>query len=156
MAGSIARNDQRHAYEQYIMQGASTIQGEKRMNNIWFLIDSIQQTLDRNDENTSVEDAIGRLILRDMLERNEEEKEDGDRVQLLTLHASKGLEYPHVFMMGMEEELLPHRTSIEEDNVEERRLAYVGIPVLADPSPSPLLENENSLEKSSILYQVVF
>ena len=116
-------------YEQYVMQGASTpVQGEKRMNNIWFLIDSIQQTLDRSDEDSTVEEAIGRLILRDMLERNEEEKEDNDRVQLLTLHASKGLEYPYVFMMGMEEELLPHRTSIEEDNVEEeRRLAYVGI-----------------------------
>ena len=72
-------------------------------------------------------ETVNRLILRDMMEKSEDE-DASDAVQLMTLHASKGLEFPYVFMVGMEEGLLPHQTSIDEDNVEEeRRLAYVGI-----------------------------
>jgi ATP-dependent DNA helicase Rep len=68
------------------------------------------------------------MSLMDMLDRNDNNDEAGDCVTLMTLHAAKGLEFPHVFLIGMEEEILPHRTSIEEGNIEEeRRLAYVGI-----------------------------
>jgi DNA helicase II / ATP-dependent DNA helicase PcrA len=60
---------------------------------------------------------------------NKEEKLAQDAVILMSLHSSKGLEFPHVFLVGMEEEYLPHKKSVGEmvDVDEERRLCYVGI-----------------------------
>lgn len=118
-------------YEAWLHQNASSpTVAERRYANIWVLIDSLAETLKRmqeDDDQAGIREAIARLVLRDLLEQQEEE-DDSDKVQLLTLHASKGLEFPQVFLIGMEEELLPHRNSIESDTIEEeRRLAYVGI-----------------------------
>ena len=124
-------------YEAWLYQNASapTI-AERRMANVWTLIDQLERSMQADPEESSateetetddVESAISRLVLRDILEQQAEE-DDSDRVQLLTMHASKGLEFPHVYLMGLEEELLPHRNAIEAGTVEEeRRLAYVGI-----------------------------
>ncbi|MFC3283953.1 DNA helicase Rep [Litchfieldella rifensis] len=128
-------------YEAWLYQNASapTI-AERRMANVWILIDQLEKSMqhdpeERAEESTASEDtetdgveaAISRLVLRDILEQQAEE-DDSDRVQLLTMHASKGLEFPHVYLLGLEEELLPHRNAIEAGTVEEeRRLAYVGI-----------------------------
>ena len=70
-------------------------------------------------------DLVGRLCLLTSLDQ---EQDPGQQVRLMTLHGSKGLEFPHVFLAGVEEELLPHRNSLEENaEAEERRLMYVGI-----------------------------
>tara|TARA_R110000737_G_scaffold1063_4_gene3061 strand:- start:2528 stop:4546 length:2019 start_codon:yes stop_codon:yes gene_type:complete len=102
---------------------------EMRMKNVTQLFSWVTQMLegDEDEEPMTLAQVVTRLTLRDMMERNEDE-EDTDQVQLMTLHASKGLEFPYVFLIGMEEGLLPHQTSMDEGNVEEeRRLAYVGI-----------------------------
>lgn len=117
-------------YENWIRQNSSSDKAAQyRIGNVWFLIDALKNTLEKDEDGEmTIEDAIGKLVLRDMLERQQEEEEGADGVQMMTLHASKGLEFPYVFIMGMEEEILPHRSSIEADTIEEeRRLAYVGI-----------------------------
>ena len=108
-------------------QSSSEKTFERKLDNINELLEWLKRLQNDDQKGQSLSDLVSHLTLMDVLERQDEES-GGDRVHLMTLHAAKGLEFPHVFLVGMEEELLPHRSSIEEDNIEEeRRLAYVGI-----------------------------
>jgi superfamily I DNA/RNA helicase len=74
----------------------------------------------------SVQDFLDELSLN--REREEDKKDDSTGLTLITLHAAKGLEFPHVFLIGAEDGLLPHERSKSEGTMdEERRLFYVGI-----------------------------
>ncbi len=115
-------------YEDWLHETSSSDQtAERRMENVADLIKWLGTLHKGGHEGKSLAEIINHLTLMDMLE-NQESEEENDQVHLMTLHSAKGLEFPHVFLVGMEEELLPHRASMEEGNIEEeRRLAYVGI-----------------------------
>ncbi len=118
------------SYDDHLRDTSGTpAAAEKRIENVQKFIESIQRMADKQDDedDKNIETVIRKLVLMDLLEQQAEE-EDLDRVQLMTLHAAKGLEFPYTYMMGLEEDLLPHRNSIESDTIEEeRRLMYVGI-----------------------------
>jgi len=115
------------AYQDWIVkQSASPEQAEVRWRNVEELLKWIRSMVVKNSERDLV-DIVSAISLMGILDKNDDDN-NSDVVSLMTLHAAKGLEFPHVTIVGMEEEILPHRTSIEDDMVEEeRRLFYVGI-----------------------------
>jgi len=116
-------------YETYLTDSCKSQNvAEKRMENVNELISWIERLNPDAEEEKSISEVVNYMMLMNILERQEDDGDAADCVNLSTLHAAKGLEYPNVFIIGMEEDILPHRASLDEGNLEEeRRLAYVGI-----------------------------
>jgi len=112
-------------YQAWLYEAEDTPRSaEKRWANVAELLQWIQGILEREPD-ADLNRVVNRLTLMDIMDGEEDEY---DAVNLMTLHASKGLEFPYVFMVGTEEELLPHRNSLSDEAIEEeRRLAYVGV-----------------------------
>ncbi|RII31465.1 MAG: ATP-dependent DNA helicase Rep [Geobacter sp.] len=104
-------------------------QARKRIENIEQVVNSLAIYEEHNPRGT-LSAFLERIALMDEDKTEENGKDHGhNAVTLMSLHSSKGLEFSHVYLAGMEEDLLPHKRSIEEDPTvaEERRLCYVGI-----------------------------
>ncbi|AXI08201.1 DNA helicase PcrA [Oceanobacillus sp. 143] len=120
---------ERTGYEE-MLKNEQTIESQSRLENLEEFM-----TVTQDFEKTSEEDKTLVAFLTDLaliadIDRvDEEDPENGEKITLMTLHAAKGLEFPVVFLIGMEENVFPHSRSImdEEEMAEERRLAYVGI-----------------------------
>lgn len=107
-------------------------QASRRKDDIHFFIESAARFTENFKESATLDKFMEKLMLQDSQDTGEDDEDDDVRkneVTLMTLHSSKGLEFKQVYMVGVEEEILPHKRTIinNEGDAEERRLCYVGI-----------------------------
>jgi DNA helicase II / ATP-dependent DNA helicase PcrA len=106
-----------------------TLEAASRLENIEEFLSVTQEFEQKNEDKTLVAFLTELALVSDVDHLEDEGEESGDAVTMMTLHSAKGLEFPEVFLVGMEEGIFPHTRTMEDDREleEERRLAYVGI-----------------------------
>ena len=110
-------------YEAWLFDSFDPPEAESKWANVRDFVDWLSKK--GEEEGKTLLELTQAVALISMLDKADD---GGDQVQLATLHAAKGLEFKHVFLVGVEEGILPHRESIDAGTVEEeRRLMYVGI-----------------------------
>ncbi|NJR46484.1 MAG: DNA helicase PcrA [Hyellaceae cyanobacterium CSU_1_1] len=107
------------------LQQQGTDEADNRIANIYELYNAVQQFQEDNEENSLEAFLASASLSSDLDDLNEEQQ----KVSMMTLHAAKGLEFPVVYLVGMEQGLLPHNRTLNDplEIEEERRLCYVGI-----------------------------
>ncbi|MFG6115486.1 DNA helicase PcrA [Halobacillus sp. MO56] len=114
-------------YEE-MLKNEKSIEAQSRLENIEEF-KSVTKNFEENSEDKTLIAFLTDLALIADIDQMDEDPMGDNKVVLMTLHSAKGLEFPIVFLIGMEENVFPHSRSImdEDEMEEERRLAYVGI-----------------------------
>lgn len=111
------------------MQNENTLESRARLENIDEFLSVTMEFEKNNEDKTLVSFLTDLALIADIDSMNDDEEDQSDAVTLMTMHSAKGLEFPVVFIVGMEEGVFPHSRAFmdNEELEEERRLAYVGI-----------------------------
>lgn len=112
-----------------MLENEKTLEAQGRIENIKEFLTVTKGFEEREDEATLTNFLTDLALIADIDQLDAKEQEDEAAITLMTMHSAKGLEFPVVFIVGMEEGIFPHmRTLMEESELEEeRRLAYVGV-----------------------------
>ncbi len=116
---------QKNHYREYLEKQSKDLQKKQAQ---WNLVENFCQILDRYmaPDRRNLDSLIAFLEALELRDQLQDKEDDSSSVQLMTLHSAKGLEFPAVFLIGVEEDILPHK-NLGEDISEERRLFYVGV-----------------------------
>ncbi|WP_077318210.1 DNA helicase PcrA [Virgibacillus proomii] len=112
-----------------MLKNERSIEAHSRLENLEEFMTVTKDFEASSEDKTLIAFLTDLALIADIDQMDESDTVDEDKITLMTLHAAKGLEFPVVFLIGMEENVFPHSRSMldEEEMEEERRLAYVGI-----------------------------